>query len=87
MSLSKIADTIYRKIPISESTIRYDTDKSISAIRHDIFFDISIQAYVVLPKDINSSKMRHCALLTSLALTTLWKPWVFAINICGFSFV
>jgi hypothetical protein len=25
--------------------------------------------------------------VTALALTTLWKPWVFAINICGFSFV
>jgi hypothetical protein len=25
--------------------------------------------------------------VTALALTTLWKPWVFAINICDFSFV
>jgi hypothetical protein len=25
--------------------------------------------------------------VTALAHTTLWKPWVFAINICGFSFV
>jgi hypothetical protein len=25
--------------------------------------------------------------VTALALTTFWKPWVFAINICGFSFV
>jgi hypothetical protein len=25
--------------------------------------------------------------VTALALTTLWKPLVFAINICGFSFV
>jgi hypothetical protein len=25
--------------------------------------------------------------VTALALTTLQKPWVFAINICGFSFV
>jgi hypothetical protein len=25
--------------------------------------------------------------VTALALTTLWKPWVFVINICGFSFV
>jgi hypothetical protein len=24
--------------------------------------------------------------VTALALTTIWKPWVFAINICGFSF-
>jgi hypothetical protein len=25
--------------------------------------------------------------VTALALTTLWKPWAFAIKICGFSFV
>jgi hypothetical protein len=25
--------------------------------------------------------------VTALALTTLWKPWVFAINICCFLFV
>jgi hypothetical protein len=25
--------------------------------------------------------------VTALALTTLWKPLVFAINICSFSFV
>jgi hypothetical protein len=25
--------------------------------------------------------------VTALALTTLWKPWDFAINICGFLFV
>jgi hypothetical protein len=25
--------------------------------------------------------------VTAVAPTTLWKPWVFAINICGFLFV
>jgi hypothetical protein len=25
--------------------------------------------------------------VTALALTTLWKPWVFANNICSFSFL
>jgi hypothetical protein len=25
--------------------------------------------------------------VTALARTTVWKPWAFDINICGFSFV
>jgi hypothetical protein len=30
---------------------------------------------------------RFQGVTAALALTTLWKPCVFAINICGFSFV